>query len=111
MFSNNKLPTGGRLPGWVNFYAANGSLSERRVHGAEAGLAQQLGGDEGDQALAPLGLLHQQQAAVAADDVVDRLLPAGAEPRSRVGHAGAEELQGTGGWNVMEGDREWTDPG
>jgi len=44
-----------------------------------AGLSQQLGCDEVNEALTPAGLLHDQQAALALDDVADGTLLAATE--------------------------------
>ena len=92
--------------GGGDLVAHEGQQGADQQRGSEAGIAQELGGDEVDEALASAGLLHEEEAAVAAHDVADRLLLAGPELGGRIGHAGAEQLQGAGG-----GERHRRDAG
>ena len=60
---------------------------------AFAGFAQQLGGDEIDEALAPASLLHDQQAALAFDDVAYRLFLAVAKADAGNSRTDTEKLE------------------
>ena len=71
---------------------SNGLTSRCR---ALSGFAQHLRGDEVHEALAPTGLLNDEQTPGAGHDVFDGFRLVGPELRARVSNAGAQQREST----------------
>ena len=78
----------------VDLVSHEGEERRDEEGGAEAGLTQELGGDEVDETLAPPGLLDDEEAPVAVDEVADGVPLTVAEGGVGVAGAGTEEVEG-----------------
>ena len=75
---------------WLRISASSGEMSKR---GSCARFAQQLGGDEIDEALAPARLLHHQQPAPPLHDMADCVLLAIPEQSRRILRAQLQKFE------------------